>query len=62
MRVSRSSLLMASVFVAQVLYAQPASRETNPTTLSVVLVTFPDDMPHGYTRTGTTLTPTVGTS
>ena len=58
MRVFRSLLLMVLVLVSQVAYAQV----TNLTTLSVVLVTFEDDMPHGYTRTGTALTPTVGTS
>ena len=42
-----------AVLASQAAYGQP----TNITTLSVVLLTFPDALPHGYTRTGTTLTP-----
>ncbi len=41
-------ILMASMLTSQVAYAQ--SRVTDLTTLSVVLVTFADDVPHGYTR------------
>ena len=40
-------LLIVAVLVSQMAYAQPATL----TTLSVVLLTFPDDTPHGYTRT-----------